>query len=109
MPSASRSRRSGDLDGHVSTYAERLAAAGRERCTVKAVAIDLKVKLSGAPRDDSDLARAIAHILEWNVQVRGEDPRPGIRRVVTLDGEVESSTSGTKSSGWSATSGESQV
>ena len=57
---------------------------------VKAVANDLKVKLSGAPRDDSDLARAIAHILEWNVQVpegkihaRVSDGR------VTLEGEVE--------------------
>ena len=51
------------LTGHVSTYAERLAAArAAERVYgVKAVANDLKVKLSGAPRDDSDIARAIAH------------------------------------------------
>jgi len=32
------------------------------------VANDLKVKLSGAPRDDSDIARAIAHILEYEYQ-----------------------------------------
>ena len=36
---------------------------------VKAVANDLKVQLSRAPRDDSDIAKAIAHILEWNVQI----------------------------------------
>src|ERR1700720_4232203 len=59
------------LTGHVSTYAEKLAAArAAERVYgVKAVANEMKVKLAGAPRDDSDIARAIAHILEWNVQV----------------------------------------
>ena len=63
------------LTGHVSTYAEKLAAArAAERVYgvvygVKAVANDLKVRLSGSPRDDSDIARAIAHVLEWNVQV----------------------------------------
>jgi hypothetical protein len=31
---------------------------------VKAVANELQVKLPGAARDDSDIARAIAHILE---------------------------------------------
>src|ERR1700759_4723781 len=59
------------LTGHVPTYAQRLAAArAAERVYgVKAVANDLKVKLSGAPRDDTDIARAIVHVLEWNVQV----------------------------------------
>jgi hypothetical protein len=33
------------------------------------VANDLKVQFSRAPRDDSDIARAIAHILEWNAQI----------------------------------------
>ena len=52
-------------------YAEKLAAArAAERVYgVKAVANDLKVQLSRAPRDDSDIAKAIAHILEWNVQI----------------------------------------
>jgi hypothetical protein len=51
------------LTGHASSYAEKLAAARAvERVYgVKAVANDLKVRLSGAPRDDSDIARAIAH------------------------------------------------
>ena len=80
------------LTGHVSTYAERLAAArAAERVYgVKAVANDLKVKLSGAPRDDSDIARAIAHVLEWNVQVpEGKVHARVSDGWVTLDGEVE--------------------
>src|SRR3984893_18928090 len=78
------------LTGHVSTYAEKLAAArAAERVYgVKAVANDLKVRLSGSPRDDSDVARAIAHVLEWNVQV----PEGKVHARVengwgTLDGE----------------------
>jgi hypothetical protein len=59
------------LTGHVPTYAEKLAVArAAERVYgVKAVANELKVKLAGAPRDDSDIATAIAHVLENNVQV----------------------------------------
>jgi osmotically-inducible protein OsmY len=80
------------LTGHVSTYAQRLAAArAAERVYgVKAVANDLKVKLSGAPRDDSDIARAIAHVLEWNVQVPVGKVRARVSDGwVTLEGEVE--------------------
>jgi osmotically-inducible protein OsmY len=80
------------LTGHVSTYAQRLAAArAAERVYgVKAVANDLTVKLSGAPRDDSDIARAIAHVLEWNVQVpEGKVHARVSGGWVTLDGEVE--------------------
>jgi len=72
------------LTGHVSTYAQRLAAArAAERVYgVKAVANDLKVKLSGAPQDDSDIARAIAHVLEMECAgPRREGARPGIRRM----------------------------
>src|SRR5690349_8625998 len=80
------------LTGHVATYAERLAAArAAERVYgVKAVANELKVKLSGAPRDDSDIARAIAHVLEWNVQVPEGKVHARVQDGwVTLDGEVE--------------------
>ena len=67
------------LTGHVPSFAEKLAAArAAERVYgVKAVANDLKVKLAGSPRDDSDIARAIAHVLEWNVQIPecGNDAR----------------------------------
>src|SRR5580693_10781339 len=59
------------LTGHTESYAEKLAAerAAERVYGVKAVANDLKVRLSGAPRDDGDVVRAIAHVLEWNVQV----------------------------------------
>jgi osmotically-inducible protein OsmY len=59
------------LTGHTPTYAEKLAAerAARRVYGVRAVANDLQVKLTGAPRDDADIARAIAHILENNVQI----------------------------------------
>jgi osmotically-inducible protein OsmY len=80
------------LTGHVPTYAERLAAArAAERVYgVKAVANDLKVQLDGAPRDDSDIARAIAHVLEWNVQVPEGKVHAEVRNGwVTLDGEVD--------------------
>jgi osmotically-inducible protein OsmY len=80
------------LTGHVATYAERLAAArAAERVYgVKAVANDLKVKLSGAPRDDTDIARAIAHVLEWNVQVPEGKVQARVQDGwVMLEGEVE--------------------
>ena len=79
------------LTGHVATYAEQLAAArAAERVYgVKAVATELKVKLSGAPRDDTDIARAIAHVLEWNVQVpEGKVHARVLDGWVTLKGEV---------------------
>jgi osmotically-inducible protein OsmY len=80
------------LTGHTSTYAEKLAAArAAERVYgVKAVANDLEVRLSGAPRDDSDIATAIAHDLENNVQIPEGRVRARVEGGwVTLDGEVE--------------------
>jgi osmotically-inducible protein OsmY len=79
------------LVGHVASYAEKLAAArAAERVYgVKAVANDLKVELPGRPRDDSDIAKAIAHVLEWNVQVP-EGVQAQVREGwVTLSGEVD--------------------
>src|SRR6202035_1667971 len=80
------------LTGNVPTYAQRLAAArAAERVYgVKAVANDLKVKLPGSPRDDSDIARAIAHVLEWNVQVPEGKVHARVENGwVTLEGEVD--------------------
>lgn len=80
------------LTGSVPTYAQRLVAArAAERVyEVKAVANELKVKLAGAPRDDSDIARAIAHVLENNVQVPEGKVHARVEGGwVTLDGEVE--------------------
>jgi osmotically-inducible protein OsmY len=80
------------LTGHVPTYVEKLAAArAAERVYgVKAVANDLKVKLAGAPRDDSDIATAIAHVLENNVQVPEGKVHARVQNGwVTLDGELD--------------------
>jgi osmotically-inducible protein OsmY len=80
------------LTGHVPTYAEKLAAArAAERVYgVKVVANDLQVQLSGGPRDDSDVARAIAHVLEWNTQVPEDKVHAQVQNGwVTLDGEVD--------------------
>src|ERR1700736_3045836 len=80
------------LTGHTWTYAEKLAAArAAERVYgVKAVANDLKVELSGSLRDDSDIARAISHVLEWNVQVpEGKVHARVSAGWVVLEGEVE--------------------
>jgi osmotically-inducible protein OsmY len=80
------------LTGHVSTYAEKLATArAAERVYgVKAVANELQVKLPDAPQDDSDIARAIAHVLDWNVQVPEGRVHARVQNGwVTLDGEVD--------------------
>lgn len=80
------------LSGHVPSYAEKMAAArAAERVSgVKAVANDLKVELPGAPRDDVDIAEAIAHVLEWNVQVPEDRVHATVEHGwVTLEGEVD--------------------
>ncbi|HZC61156.1 MAG TPA: BON domain-containing protein [Streptosporangiaceae bacterium] len=80
------------LSGHVPSYAEKLAAArAAERVNgVKAVANDLKVDLPGAPRDDVDIAEAIAHVLEWNVQVPEDRVHATVEHGwVTLEGNVD--------------------
>lgn len=80
------------LTGHTSTYAEKLAAerAARQVYGVKAVANDLRVRLSGSPRDDADIARAIAHILDWNVQIPTGRVQATVQNGwVTLEGHVD--------------------
>lgn len=82
------------LAGRVPAYAENLAAvraAGRV-AGVRAVADQLRVQLSGKPLDDSDIARAIAHALDWNTQVPQGKVRATVQAGwVTLEGEVDSS------------------
>jgi osmotically-inducible protein OsmY len=80
------------LTGKVPSYAEKLAAArAAERVYgVRVIANELNVALAGTPRDDSDIARAIAHILEWNVQIPEGKVHARVQNGwVTLDGEVE--------------------
>jgi osmotically-inducible protein OsmY len=57
---------------------------------VKSVANELEVRLADTERDDSDIARAIAHILDWNTTV----PTGLVKALVengwvTLEGVVE--------------------
>jgi osmotically-inducible protein OsmY len=80
------------LTGQVRTYGEKLAAArGAARgYGVKAAADHLKVQLAGAPRDDSDIARAIAHVLENNTQTPEGRVHARVQHGwVMLEGEVE--------------------
>jgi osmotically-inducible protein OsmY len=80
------------LVGRVPSYAESLAAvraAGRV-AGVRAVANELRVQLCWQPRDDSDIARAIAHVLDWNTQVPQGQARATVQAGwVTLEGEVD--------------------
>jgi osmotically-inducible protein OsmY len=80
------------LTGHVANYAEKLAAArAAERVSrTKTVANDVKVRFSRAPRDDSEIARAIAHVLDWNVQIPEGRVRARVENGwVALEGEVD--------------------
>src|SRR5260221_4349660 len=80
------------LTGRVPTYGQKLAAAGAASRVygVKAVADELQVKLSGEPRDDSDVAAAIAHVLESNTNIPEGKVHARVQAGwVTLDGEVE--------------------
>ena len=94
------------LTGKVPSYAEKLAAArAAERVYgVRAVANDLKVTLAGTPRDDSDIARAIAHILEWNVQIPEGKVHARVRTAGSpWTARSSTTTSAARWSGWSAT------
>ena len=79
------------LTGHVSTYPEKLGAAkAAERVYgVKAVANQLEVRLTDR-RDDSDIAKAIAHILDWNTNIPTGKVLARVEHGwVTLEGVVE--------------------
>jgi osmotically-inducible protein OsmY len=80
------------LSGQAPSYAEKMAAAqaaGRVN-GVRAVGNDLNVELPGAPRDDADITEAIAHVLEWNVQVPEDRVHATVEHGwVTLEGDVD--------------------
>jgi osmotically-inducible protein OsmY len=80
------------LTGRVPTYSEKLAAvrAASRVHGVKAIADELKVRLAEEPRDDSEIARAIAHALGWNTQVPEGKVHARVQGGwVFLEGEVE--------------------
>jgi len=79
------------LTGHVTTFAQKLAAArAAERVHgVKVIADELNVHQPGE-RDDQDIARAIAHVLASNVHLPPGKVHAQVKnRRVTLEGEVD--------------------
>jgi osmotically-inducible protein OsmY len=82
------------LTGHVTSYGAKLAAArAAERVYgVKAVANDIEVRLTEPVREDSHIAQAIAHILDWNVNIPAGQVKARVQNGwVTLEGSVEHS------------------
>jgi osmotically-inducible protein OsmY len=80
------------LTGPIPAFAEGLAAvrAAARVDGVTAVADELRVRLAGQPRDDADIARAIAHVLEWNTQVPEGQVQAQLQAGwATLDGRVD--------------------
>jgi osmotically-inducible protein OsmY len=79
------------LTGHVPSYAEKQAAerAAERVYGVRAVVNDIKVQLPGAPRDDSEIATAIAHVLANNVQIPADQVHARVHNGwVTIEGNV---------------------
>jgi len=81
------------LEGTVDSFAEKWAAekAVKRLPGVKALAVELKVKLPGSSeRSDADIARAAENALDWNISV----PKDRIKVTsekgfLTLEGEVD--------------------
>jgi osmotically-inducible protein OsmY len=81
------------LSGYVDSFYKKWAAerAAARVFGVKAVAEELKVRLSGSlKRSDEDIAWAVANILEWNVLVPHDRVKVQVQDgLVTLSGEVD--------------------
>lgn len=80
------------LSGHVPTYAQKFAA---EKCAqrvkgVKAVAMDIDVRLAGdAKRSDDEIAERAVNILRWSTSVSDKVKVVVENGWVKLSGEVE--------------------
>jgi osmotically-inducible protein OsmY len=81
------------LTGFVESYFQkRLAERVAERVEgVRGLAEDLKVVIAGSSeRTDSDIARAAANALEWDISVPHKNIKPKVENGwVTLEGEVD--------------------
>jgi osmotically-inducible protein OsmY len=81
------------LTGYVDSYPKRWAAedAAHRVRGVKAVANEIEVRLpNSSERTDTDIAKAVAHALEWDVVVPLEKLDVTVSKGwVTLNGEVE--------------------
>ncbi|MDP3955416.1 MAG: BON domain-containing protein [bacterium] len=81
------------LAGHVNTYAEKWNAesAAQRVSGVKALAIEMDVKLSGSgKRTDADIASSAKNVLQWTSSL----PKDGVKVMVesdwvTLSGDVD--------------------
>ena len=81
------------LSGHVTSFPEKHSAveAAKRVRGVKAIADEINVHPLAEHRlDDSDIAKRIAHVLEWNVAIPESNVTAKVRDgFVTLTGEVE--------------------
>ncbi len=81
------------LTGTVPSYVEKLAAkrALKRVAGVRAYADEIEVRLpSDAAITDEEIARRIAHVLEWNIQIPSDEVKAEVRAgVVTLSGQVD--------------------
>ncbi len=79
------------LSGHASSYTQKLDAVhAAERVDgVTAVADELEVHLSGDPRDDADVAKAIADAVKWSSTVPTSVHAEVNKGWVVLTGEVD--------------------
>lgn len=81
------------LSGHVSTYAEKIAAetAARRVKGVRGIASEIEVRYPGeAKASDDEIARRVVNVLKWNVTIPDNAVQVMVRnRLVTLSGELE--------------------
>jgi len=80
------------LEGTVGSYAEKWAAekAVKRLSSVKALAVELEVKLPGSSeRTDADIAHAAETALKWDVAVPSQQIKATVEKgFLTLEGEV---------------------
>jgi osmotically-inducible protein OsmY len=81
------------LAGHLSSYAEKLAAekAAQRIRGVKAVVIELDVRIPNAQkRSDADIAASVRSVLQWTVGLKTDDIAVMVEKgCVALSGEVQ--------------------
>ena len=81
------------LSGEVSSFSEKWNAerAAQRVSGVNALAVDLKVKISGlGARTDSDIARSAENVLEWSTSVPDGAIKVMVEKgYITLTGEVD--------------------
>jgi hyperosmotically inducible protein len=82
------------LSGHPASFSEKLAAAAAARRVlgVRAVVIDMEVRLPNAEvRDDGEIVHAAQSVLHWTVGLRADAVTLQVEKgKVTLRGEVDS-------------------